>query len=157
MVTAIKHLNDLERTIHEASLSGHPRKDAFVMLYTKHTEKTANGLTKAVIRWIELHGGQAERINTQGTFIKGKVITKGFYGQVRTEGKYIPTTGTKGSADVSAVVNGKTWKIEIKIGRDVQSENQRRYQESIERAGGKYSIVKTFDEFVALWKEVING
>jgi hypothetical protein len=150
-MNALTKLNEMERLAYSATIKHRP--ECFEMLATKHTDKTANGLTKAVIRWIELHGGQAERINTQGTYIKGKIITKGFYGQVRTEGKYIPTTGTKGSADISAVINGKSWKIEVKIGADKQSENQRRYQESIERAGGKYIIIRNLDEFV----EVFNG
>lgn len=152
---ATQRLTEMERLAQLEKLKGHPRPELFSMLYTKHSDKTANGLTKAVIRWIEIHGGQAERINTMGRYIQGATVSKGFYGSQQLKGKYIPTTSTKGSADVSALVNGKTWKIEIKIGNDKQSEHQKKYQADIERAGGKYSIIRSLDEFVKEW-EVMN-
>lgn len=114
----------------------------------KFTDKTANGLTKAVITWIKLHGYQAERINTTGRYIEGKTLGVGFYGVKQTKGKYIKGTGTNGSADISATIKGKSIKIEVKIGADRQSEAQKKYQADIERAGGIYIIVKNFDQFV---------
>lgn len=119
---------------------------------TKFTDKTANGLTKAVIAWIQLHNGQAERINTMGRFLPGKTIGTGMYGVKQLKGKYIPTTSTKGSADISATIKGRSVKIEIKIGMDKQSDAQRKYQAGIETAGGLYWIVKTFDGFIKNWE-----
>lgn len=55
---------------------------------------------------------------------------------------------TKGSADISATIAGRSVKIEVKIGPDRQSEAQRRYQAAIERAGGLYFIAKDFTSFV---------
>jgi hypothetical protein len=63
-------------------------------------------------------------------------------------GKWTKGTGTKGSADISATINGRSVKIEIKYGKDRQSEAQIRYQEMIEKAGGTYLIVKSFDDFI---------
>jgi len=54
---------------------------------------------------------------------------------------------TKGSADISATVQGKSVKIEIKWGHDRQSPSQAKYQSEIEKASGIYIIVHTFDEF----------
>jgi hypothetical protein len=70
-------------------------------------------------------------------------------GRTKTIGstKYIPTTGTKGSADISATIAGKSVKIEVKIGKDRQSEHQKVYQDQIENAGGDYFIAKDFDSF----------
>ena len=122
------------------------------------TDGSANGLTKLVIKWIELHGGQAERINTMGRMIdKRKVVTdvlgrKGMIGSM----SYIPTTGTKGSADVSAVVQGRSYKIEIKYGKDRQSDAQKAYEQSITSAGGVYLIVRTMDEFIEWWDQNIK-
>lgn len=130
----------------------HPNRPETLRIRTRYSDSTANGLTKAIIRWIILHNGQAERISTMGRYIQGNEIQKGFYGATRTKGKYIPGTGTKGSADISSVVNGKSWKIEVKIGRDKQSEHQRKYQADIERAGGVYTIVPDFDTFVQQWR-----
>lgn len=118
---------------------------------TKYTDKTANGLTKCVIEWIKLHGGQAERINTTGRYIEGKEVTRGFYGVVRTKGKYIPGTGTKGSSDISSTIKGKSVKWEIKM-NDKQSEAQKKYEADIKAAGGYYFIVHNFDEFIQYWE-----
>ena len=118
-----------------------------------YSDNSANGLTKCVIKWLELHGCQAERINTMGRMVDNrKVVTdvlgrKGMIGSMT----YIPTTGTKGSADVSAVIGGRSVKIEIKYGKDRQSEAQKQYQASVERAGGVYLIVRTFDDFLEWW------
>ena len=54
---------------------------------------------------------------------------------------------TKGSADISATIQGKSVKIEIKWGNDRQSPAQVKYQSEIEKAGGIYVIVHTYDQF----------
>jgi hypothetical protein len=110
------------------------------------SDNSANGLTKCVIDLINYEGYQAERISTQGTYVEGVKIKVG-ENERQLKGKYIPTQGTKGSADISATIRGRSVKIEIKQ-KDRQSEVQKQYQESIERAGGIYIIVRSFDEFV---------
>jgi hypothetical protein len=110
------------------------------------SDNSANGLTKCVIDLINYEGYQAERISTQGTYVEGAKIKVG-ENERQLKGKYIPTQGTKGSADISATIRGRSVKIEIKQ-KDRQSEVQKQYQASIERAGGIYIIVRNFDEFV---------
>jgi hypothetical protein len=79
-------------------------------------------------------------------------------GRTKTIGstKYIPTTGTKGSADISATINGRSVKIEVKYGKDRQLKDQKTYQEQVERAGGVYYIAKDFDSFYAWLNEFIK-
>ena len=122
------------------------------------SDSTANGLTRLVIKWIELHGGQAERINTMGRMVDGRKIVTDVLGRKGMIGSmnYIPTTGTRGSADISAVINGRAIKIEIKVGKDRQSEAQKAYEQSITSAGGVYLIVRTMDQFVAWWDETFK-
>lgn len=122
----------------------------------KFTDKTANGLTKAIITWVNLNGGFAERINTTGRMLDNTKIVKDALGFSRKIGstKWIKGTGTNGSADISATVNGKSWKIEVKIGKDRQSEAQKEYQERTEKSGGIYTIAKTFDEFYGQWLSI---
>jgi len=52
-----------------------------------------------------------------------------------------------GSADISATIKGLTVMIEVKWGRDRQSEAQKVYQAKIEKAGGIYLIIRKFEEF----------
>lgn len=118
---------------------------------TKWDDKTANGLTKAITSFIQFNGYQAERINTMGVAREKK----------RTDGKVIGVTWTKGtttagSADISATIRGRSVKIEVKVGKDRQSDAQRKYQADIERAGGVYFIARDFDTFVEWFDEFVK-
>jgi hypothetical protein len=143
----------------EASRISHPNLPDYARIIKIPTDSSANGLTKLVIKWIELHGGQAERINTMGRMVdKRKIVTdvlgrKGMIGSM----SYIPTTGTRGSADVSATVQGRSIKLEIKIGKDRQSDAQKAYEASVTKAGGIYLIVRSMDEFIEWWDQNINS
>jgi hypothetical protein len=139
---ALKLANDIER---------HPSFPEAYFVKKKWDDKTANGLTKAITSFIQFNGFQAERINTMGTARENK----------RTDGKVIGVTWTKGtstagSADISATIRGRSVKIEVKIGKDRQSDAQKRYQESIERAGGVYIIARDFDTFVEWFDEFLK-
>jgi hypothetical protein len=120
----------------------------------EYNDRSANGLTKCVVDFLNLSGHQAERINTMGRMIDNRKQVTDVIGRTKTIGsaKYIPTTGTKGSADISATIYGGSVKIEVKYGADRQSQAQKDYQAMIERAGGQYWIVKTFEDFYDKFK-----
>lgn len=130
--------------------------------YTK-TDNNANGLTRCIIDWITFKGGQAERINTMGRRIDNRKTITDVMGYTRTVGSvtWQKGTGTKGSADISAtipmLVNGMkvgvSVKIEVKYGKDRQSLDQKKYEHSINEAGGIYVIARNIDDFVE-WYEV---
>ena len=138
----LKLANDIER---------HPSFPEAYFVKKKWDDKTANGLTKAITSFIQFNGYQAERINTMGVARENK----------RTDGKVIGVTWTKGtttagSADISATIRGRSVKIEVKVGKDRQSDAQKRYQESIERAGGVYLIARDFDSFVEWFDKYVQ-
>jgi hypothetical protein len=116
-----------------------------------YTDKTANGLTRCIIDFIELRGGQAERINCTGRIIDSRTTSSDVLGHVRTIGSlhYIKTAGKRGTADISATIQGRSVKIEIKIGADRQSDAQKEYQRSIETSGGLYFVAKDFGQFLS--------
>lgn len=126
------------------------------LAHSAFKETSANELTKTIIRFVQLNGYQAERINTMGRFVGPKKYTD-FDGRERTigKGKYIPTTGTKGSADISATIAGRSIKIEVKYGKDRQSDAQKQYQASIEQAGGTYIIARDIDGFIEWYDKFI--
>lgn len=130
----------------------------FAVPKTKFTDATANGLTKCVIAWIKLHGGQAERISNTGRMLDNRKIVTNVVGQQKMTGstKWIKGSGTNGTADISATINGKSVKIEVKIGKDRQSDAQIQYQADIEAAGGVYLIVKDFATFVKDYQTLIQ-
>jgi len=143
-MTAIKIL---ENMAYNAKLKKY--KDQPYLVKPKFSDKTANGLTKAIIKFIQLSGGQAERISTTGRVIDKRKTYTDVVGVRRTIGstKWVPGTTTKGSADISATINGQSVKIEVKIGRDRQSDAQKKYQSDVERAGGIYYMAKDFQSF----------
>jgi len=113
-------------------------------------DNTANGLTKCIITFIQLKGGQAERINSTGRPIDNRTTYTDAVGIIRTIGsiEWIKGTSTNGTADISSTIKGRSVKIEVKIGNDRQSEAQKDYQHAIEAAGGIYTISKDFTTFV---------
>jgi len=123
---------------------------------TKFSDKTANGLEKAIVALIKLNGGMAERVKNTGRYIDGSKIVTNIMGHTKRigTGKYIPGTGTNGTADIHATINGRTVAIEVKIGSDKQSDAQKEYQAMIEGAGGLYMIAKSFDNFYEQYEKI---
>lgn len=123
----------------------------------KFNDTTANGLTKTIIMFIQYIGGQAERVSSMGRMIDNRKVSTDVLGRQRSIGsmKYIPGTSTNGTADISAIYKGISFKIEVKIGSDRQSEAQKKYQQEVERAGAVYIIAKDFDNFIIDFKNEI--
>ncbi|MDF4204023.1 hypothetical protein PXD56_13705 [Maribacter sp. SA7] len=148
-ISAIKILE--EKSI-QITVAKYPNIPSYAVPKTKYTDKTSNGLTKCVIHWIEYNGFQAERINSTGRQIDNTKIVTDVLGRTRTIGSkiWIKGTGQTGTADISATILGRSVKIEIKCkakGDNYQSHGQMEYQKKIERSGGIYIIVRTFDDF----------
>ena len=145
----MKKLKDLIELKHKIECQKYPSMRPDYIPLTKFTDKTANGLTKCVIAWINLNGGQAERINTMGRMLDKTKVVADTFGNKRTIGsvEWQKGTGQKGSADISATIQGRSVKIEVKM-KDKQSIDQIKYQNDIENAGGQYWLVHNFDEFM---------
>lgn len=116
----------------------------------KYRDDTANGLTRCIIYYIKFHGGQAERVNSMGVPIDTRREVTDIIGHRRTIGsvQWRPSGATVGSADISATIQGRSVKIEVKIGFDRQSEAQKAYQKEVEAAGGLYYVARDFTSFV---------
>lgn len=150
-------VKELERLANEREFARYPNFPYPVK--TSYRDDTANGLTKCVIIWLKLHGCQAERINTTGRMIDERYNVEDVTGRTCQIGsvRWVYSTTTNGSADISAIIKGRSVKIEIKVGRDVQSDAQRRYQQEVEAAGGVYLLVHNFTEFVDWWNSYTKG
>lgn len=135
MITTVKDLCD---AMQAAARQKYPNFPPDYVPMPKRTDKTANGLTRCIIDFIVLHGGLAERVNVMGRQINGR---------------WTRSHSLRGTADIHATYNGRTIAIEVKIGRDRQSEAQKAYQERIERAGGVYFIAKDFATFAQWFSE----
>lgn len=140
MNNSLKQLSDLKYQECKQNFPGVPD---YAVPRTKYDDKTANGLTKCIIDFIRLSGNHAERIANMGRQIgTGK------------NRKWIPGTGTNGTADIHAIKSGRTVCIEIKIGADRQSDKQRQYQSKVEASGGVYVIARTYEDFINKWEKI---
>lgn len=126
--------------------------------YITRTDTNANGLTALVCDYLTWEGHQAERINTMGVARVRKIVDGQTGQQIgnRTNGvTYTPTTGTRGSADISSTIAvtiggrkiGLSVKWEVKIGKDRQSRYQKLYEAAIGQAAGYYFIVTCIGDF----------
>jgi len=143
-------VKDLEALAWEVKRQRFPDVPDYILVSEKYRDDSANGLTRCVIAYIRLRGGQAERINTMGRPIDQRKTFTDVLGHTHQVGsvKWIPGTSTRGSADISATIQGRSVKIEIKSGADRQSDAQKRYAQDVEAAGGVYYVCKDFTSFV---------
>jgi hypothetical protein len=158
VVKIMKALDKLKALKLKQHKERYPNLPAHAIPQPKFSDKTANGLTRCIIEYLTLLGWQAERIATMGRVIDNRKQITDVLGQRKTIGSttYIPTTGTKGSADISATIYGRSVKIEVKI-KDRQSEHQKMYQAMIEKSGGQYWLVRSFDEFYERLNNFTSG
>ena len=98
-------------------------------------------LTAVVLRYVRLVGGEATE-NIQGSLRKE-----------RGEWKYSFTGGRPGQADITIFYRGRVMECEIKIGKDRQSEAQKKYEKRMEKVGVPYRIVTGFDQFIEIFNE----
>jgi hypothetical protein len=100
----------------------------------------ANGLTTLILNFLEWSGHRATRISSAGRVVNGR---------------YIPGTTRKGTADISATIKGRSVMIEIKVGRDRPSEYQLAEQARERAAGGIYEFISTPDQFFELYETLL--
>jgi hypothetical protein len=112
----------------------YPNHPSGVLAPRIYRDDTANSLTNCIVKYITLKSGFASRVNNTGIYNQ----------KLR---KYVPGTSKKGLPDIIGTYKGKSLFIEVKIGRDVQSEAQKRIQEDHEASGGLYFLAHTFTEF----------
>ena len=142
-----------------------PNLPEFAYPKIEYKTGTANGLTKAVIEFLTLSGHQAERISTTGRPIDNTKKYTNVMGQTKVMGsvEWIPGTGRKGSADISSTIGvtigghkvGLSVKWEVKM-KDQQSKDQKEYEQEVNNTGGRYYVIRDFDDFYEKYQELIN-
>jgi hypothetical protein len=136
----------------------YPNVPEIALPKTEYNDKSANGLTRCVLDYLLLSGHFCERTGNEGRVIDGRKTYTDVIGRQKTIGtvKRIKSSGTKGTSDLKAVINGRMVAIEIKYGADRQSQHQKDYQAMVEKAGGTYWIVKNFEQFLNLYENYIR-
>jgi hypothetical protein len=127
-------IKELETLATSAARSKHPNLPEYALAPRTFRDDTSNHLITCISNYITLQGGFASRINNQGTY------------RARLD-RYTPGTSRKGLADVMGTYKGISLHIEVKIGRDQQSEHQHQIELDVKRSGGYYFIARNFTEF----------
>lgn len=131
-----KNIKELGKLADQLKAEKHPDIPPHVLVRKKFSDTTANDLTKTIIYdmyWVR--GGAAYRINNGAVFDRKKnVYRKGIQ--------------RKGIPDIIGIINGRFIGIEVKIGRDRQSADQREIEREINDSGGVYFIAKSYDDYL---------
>jgi len=116
--------------INKSKFPEYARPDLSFNYKKKHK---ANLLTQLVVDYLKFNNYFVERTSNTGLY---RADIK----------KYTKGSGMNGTSDLKAVINGNMYAIEIKFGKDKQSEAQKIYQRKIKAAGGKYIIVRNITD-----------
>lgn len=130
------NLKELAQLADQLKAEKHPDLPPHVLVRKKFKDTTANDLTKTII-WDIYHvrGGAAYRINNGAVYDRKRNV-------------YRKGVQKKGVPDIIAIIDGRFYGIEVKIGKDRQSADQKEVEREIKEAGGVYFIAKNYDDYL---------
>lgn len=147
-LTALQVLSAMDKLQREIDAPSIPPQ---YIVGTKFAERNANNVEKAIERFASIVGFLAERTKTQGRKMEATYKDTPQGRLTVSKAKFVTSTGRKGSSDMKLLIPAIGYvACEIKFGRDTQKDAQKEYQEDVEKNGGTYIIVKTFEDFL-IW------
>lgn len=142
-------LKQLADAIYERERSLRPNIPSYAIPRKTFNDRTANGLTKAIKAYFDYKGIFCQRTGNEGRYRPGDSVVD-VVGRTRLmKGTWLPGLNN-GQGDLTAIVGGKYVSIEVKIGKDYQSDKQKEFEAQIKAAGGEYYIVKSWNNFLDL-------
>jgi hypothetical protein len=117
---------------------------------------------KRIEAFLLASGQYASIIENRGQRVDNRQTVTDTIGRQKVIGSvsFIGSGMRKGLADIKAVINGKPIDIELKRiyknGKDRQSDSQVLEQSIIEKAGGQYWIVSSFEDFYQKYNEYLK-
>lgn len=129
------------------------------------SDVNTKSLTNSIVDFLNFNGHHANEQHTTGTRIDKTKVVEDCLGRKRTIGsvQWGSSQDEVGRADIIAkiMVNFKgrlipvAVEIEIKFGRDFQSQKQKDFQSKLENIGAIYVIIKDFDQFIEWYDQFI--
>lgn len=120
--------------------------------YKRLSDGSANDLTTAILAYFDLKGVKAWRQKSEGRYLRPEYQHNVLGHRIETsKGKFIPgSKASKGIGDIAAILprSGKFLSVEVKFGKDRQSEDQIAFQKSVEESGAIYLLAKNWDGFI---------
>lgn len=129
-------MKELSKLANELQAEAKPDLPAFALVKKRFKDTTANDLTKTIIfDMYHVREGVAYRINNGAVYDqKRQVYRKGVQ--------------RKGIPDIIGIIDGRFIGVEVKIGRDRQSADQKLIEKEINESGGVYFIAKSYDDYL---------
>lgn len=127
-------VKDLERLANDSARMKYPTIPVECLAKRTFRDDSANGLTKCIIAYLTLNKAFCSRINNTGVY------------DTKLQ-QYRPSTSRKGLADIFATANGRSLMIEVKYGKDRQSEDQKKIETDQTESGGLYYVARDFASF----------
>ena len=132
MSDSLKHLCQLAD---ERKAAKHPTLPAHARVKAKYSDKSANELTRCIVDYLTLSGHFATRLQSTGTYRADLQ-------------RFVPSQQRAGLPDIySCVDGGHAVHIEIKVGKDRLSEDQKQTISDLQQAGASVFITGDFQTF----------
>lgn len=132
--TPLSGLRQLEMLADARKAELHPTLPPHARVKSKYSDKSANELTRAVVDWFGFQGQFATRLQSTGTYREDLK-------------RYVPSQQRRGLPDVFAVINGRAVHVEVKVGNDRLSDDQKEAIKALQAAGAAVHVVGTFQQF----------
>jgi hypothetical protein len=101
-------------------------------------------LTNGIVKYLNMLGHFAYRSNSTGRQLPG--------------GKWIPTAGIRGVADITGVAkDGKALFCEVKYGKDTMSDYQTDFRQRVETRGGYFIEARSVDDVMEWHNRIFEG
>ncbi len=130
---------------------------------TSHRQYLSKLLEDIIVRLLRAKGSDPVKSYDRGKYIGDKIGVDVIGHKVKLGTIWAKSNHTRpGRADITCFFGGEMLNIEVKIGKDTQSPDQKKEQLRAESNGEKYVIVKTVDDFLSImsfskWKSLENS
>lgn len=112
---------------------------------TRHEKKSKNAITEGTLQSMIID--DLELRMTLGELFYQRVNVMGVYDQYKGIYRSLPKGTHKGYPDVAILKQGRAIFLELKSNIGKQSEHQKECQKHIEKQGGEYYLVRSFDYY----------
>lgn len=125
--------------------------EKFFYSNTSHRQYLSKLLEDVIVKLLRAKGADPVKSYDRGKYIGEKYGTDIIGHTVKLGTIWAKSNHTRpGRADVTCFFGGEMLNIEVKIGKDTQSPDQKKEQLRAEANGEKYVIVKTVDDFLRI-------
>lgn len=146
-------LKDLTQAKVKHDKKDHPNVPDYAIPKKTFTDKTAGGLQIAIKAFCDLYGIFCQRTGSEGRYRPGETVVDVIGRTRQMKGTWLPGNN-QGQGDMMIVYKGVYISVEVKIGKDRQSDVQKKFENDLNRSGGNYIIVRSWEDFYTKFRSL---